>query len=260
MNQNLFGYPRGSDDELTGGVFRTGGDLFAQSQVETGEFVSGAGGTTNADNVNLPGFPVPAAFNATTALPVELFTDIKETTSPYTVNFGQTSGSGDSLFSAGELEAILRPLDSDSLDLPNRLSALVAAGAPVTTHSFEVSVPASPLSIMERLLGGIPTATPLPTKNMIALSLTPRDALLGKKLDINRPLGNGMDEDGDGVIDNNPSAMTQNSSQFNGPELNLDNDGTNPPTMPQVGDDFACLLYTSPSPRDQRGSRMPSSA
>ena len=23
---------------------------------------------------------------------------------------------------------------------------------------------------------------------------------------------------------------------------------------------FACLLYTSPSPRDQRGSRMPSSA
>ena len=27
------------------------------------------------------------------------------------------------------------------------------------------------------------------------------------------------------------------------------------PTIPQV-----CLLYTSPSPRDQRGSRMPSSA
>ena len=24
--------------------------------------------------------------------------------------------------------------------------------------------------------------------------------------------------------------------------------------------DFICLLYTSPSPRDQRGSRMPSSA
>ena len=24
--------------------------------------------------------------------------------------------------------------------------------------------------------------------------------------------------------------------------------------------DYSCLLYTSPSPRDQRGSRMPSSA
>ena len=27
-----------------------------------------------------------------------------------------------------------------------------------------------------------------------------------------------------------------------------------------VSDPSACLLYTSPSPRDQRGSRMPSSA
>ena len=31
---------------------------------------------------------------------------------------------------------------------------------------------------------------------------------------------------------------------------------------PYLGDDkyITCLLYTSPSPRDQRGSRMPSSA
>ena len=28
----------------------------------------------------------------------------------------------------------------------------------------------------------------------------------------------------------------------------------------QLVDEFSCLLYTSPSPRDQRGSRMPSSA
>ena len=27
-----------------------------------------------------------------------------------------------------------------------------------------------------------------------------------------------------------------------------------------VAQDYSCLLYTSPSPRDQRGSRMPSSA
>ena len=33
------------------------------------------------------------------------------------------------------------------------------------------------------------------------------------------------------------------------------------PLIPQEVDDLgACLLYTSPSPRDQRGSRMPSSA
>ena len=29
---------------------------------------------------------------------------------------------------------------------------------------------------------------------------------------------------------------------------------------PTKGNTFICLLYTSPSPRDQRGSRMPSSA
>ena len=29
---------------------------------------------------------------------------------------------------------------------------------------------------------------------------------------------------------------------------------------PKFGDASGCLLYTSPSPRDQRGSRMPSSA
>ena len=29
---------------------------------------------------------------------------------------------------------------------------------------------------------------------------------------------------------------------------------------PDLADAYACLLYTSPSPRDQRGSRMPSSA
>ena len=34
--------------------------------------------------------------------------------------------------------------------------------------------------------------------------------------------------------------------------------GLNPRPVVAVGTD--CLLYTSPSPRDQRGSRMPSSA
>ena len=32
------------------------------------------------------------------------------------------------------------------------------------------------------------------------------------------------------------------------------------PTEVRIGDNNVCLLYTSPSPRDQRGSRMPSSA
>ena len=31
-------------------------------------------------------------------------------------------------------------------------------------------------------------------------------------------------------------------------------------SLQRLGLDYVCLLYTSPSPRDQRGSRMPSSA
>ena len=30
--------------------------------------------------------------------------------------------------------------------------------------------------------------------------------------------------------------------------------------LEEISNDLSCLLYTSPSPRDQRGSRMPSSA
>ena len=33
-----------------------------------------------------------------------------------------------------------------------------------------------------------------------------------------------------------------------------------PPPLYDLDNDKSCLLYTSPSPRDQRGSRMPSSA
>ena len=32
------------------------------------------------------------------------------------------------------------------------------------------------------------------------------------------------------------------------------------PISKMIAEDYLCLLYTSPSPRDQRGTRMPSSA
>ena len=42
----------------------------------------------------------------------------------------------------------------------------------------------------------------------------------------------------------------------------LDNHGSRPEIIAAMenGTGWSCLLYTSPSPRDQRGSRMPSSA
>ena len=47
-----------------------------------------------------------------------------------------------------------------------------------------------------------------------------------------------------------PAGITGGSITLNGEVVTISN----------VGDSFTCLLYTSPSPRDQRGSRMPSSA
>ena len=40
----------------------------------------------------------------------------------------------------------------------------------------------------------------------------------------------------------------------------LDEERCDEETATRQLEDLACLLYTSPSPRDQRGSRMPSSA
>ena len=45
-----------------------------------------------------------------------------------------------------------------------------------------------------------------------------------------------------------------------GPEDEARQEKPNPYTIPSFGNPRSCLLYTSPSPRDQRGSRMPSSA
>ena len=53
------------------------------------------------------------------------------------------------------------------------------------------------------------------------------------------------------IEDNDPVLFLEPKRLYNGP---FDGD----PHKPAVS--WACLLYTSPSPRDQRGSRMPSSA
>ena len=59
-----------------------------------------------------------------------------------------------------------------------------------------------------------------------------------------------------GFIDKNGKRITHKPDPKN-PAVKLEN---KPFTATEKASYTPCLLYTSPSPRDQRGSRMPSSA
>ena len=54
--------------------------------------------------------------------------------------------------------------------------------------------------------------------------------------------------------------VTPDSFSDGGDYTNIDIAVNHAKEMIELGADMICLLYTSPSPRDQRGSRMPSSA
>jgi len=86
----------------------------------------------------------------------------------YLSDFTLGGGVGDSHFKAHELEGMLREGDVDSALIRGRLDFSGDTVDSLTTHSFEIAIPATTLSIMELL----------------------RDIL-----------GNGVDNDLDGVID-----------------------------------------------------------
>ncbi len=132
----------------------------------------------------------------------------------------------DTPYTVAEIERLLRVYDNDSSGLPDRLRQLVnAGGGPplavlrnmVTTDSFDLPVPASVPT--REILGG--AATVMMSSNVIDLlrekltqgglpaasipaeipKMLPPEVIAGRKLDLNRPLGNGRDDDGDGVVD-----------------------------------------------------------
>ena len=144
---------------------------------------------------------------------------------PYEFNLEKPSAA-DAPFAAVELERVLRATDLDAATLYSRLYSLVStlrtnanARRMVTTHSFDVPVPGVlatddaltpsppnpalplPRSILELLVerlrrNGI---TASPAQNVAVSTLLSRDLLMGLRLDINRPLGNGRDDAVSGV-------------------------------------------------------------
>tara|TARA_R110002073_G_scaffold41466_8_gene117085 strand:- start:7770 stop:13124 length:5355 start_codon:yes stop_codon:yes gene_type:complete len=133
--------------------------------------------------------------------------------------------SGDLMLTADELEAILRANEFDIEMLPARLRSVVGpllAANPglaraLTTHSKSDDTP-PPVSftnatagdsIYESLLSLFPsTLTEVEVNRLVAPELR-----LGRKIDVNRPLGNGVDDNGNNVIDE-PAEVVAETEAF----------------------------------------------
>ena len=174
------------------------------------------------------------------------------TDSPYEFNLNNPSGA-DAPFTVAELEKVLRYRDFDASTLQSRLTDLnnldflkdppvgpvlgPVNRRAVTTDSYDIPVPGvvspdgwtgtPPQTLVEILaarLGG--------TANLnaeIAKMLSP-DLMMGLRMDINRPLGNGRDDNGNGVVDEAYGVADPNN-ESSGPEYALN--GANP-TIPAM--------------------------
>lgn len=134
----------------------------------------------------------------------------------------------DNPFTVADLESILRKNDRDILSLSSRLASLVTvlhndAGArrSVTTHSFDLPVPGvvelpdflgtGYTSIIEMLAHELNNSGVSPNVEIPKL-LSP-ELLSGLRMDINRPFGNGRDDNGNLIVDEHPGVLLPPSSQ-----------------------------------------------
>jgi hypothetical protein len=118
----------------------------------------------------------------------------------------------DTPFTVNELEAVLRPYDMDASTLPGRLTQLATDlknhRHEVTTESWSLPCPAIVMppelrpsldkasSFRDLLRAKVPTMNADTMRQLVGPEL-----LSGLKLNLNRPFGNGMDNNGNGVID-----------------------------------------------------------
>ncbi len=170
------------------------------------------------------------------------------TNNPYEMSFNANAVRGvpaasNNPFSASEMERLLRPYDRDATSLPIRLEAVTYDAAPTfnrsmllptydkhnnksfTTDSFDLPCPN--VLLPKTLLGtggnaltqarhvtdllrarGVPTS--------VWGDLLPADLLVGLKMNINRPFGNGQDDNSNGVIDESEPAESTEKVTLSG--------------------------------------------
>lgn len=166
---------------------------------------------------------------------------------PYALNLSRRRGRGmqsnpttpttnDNPFTPAELEAALRLYDVDTALLPTRLKTLVNPGGSnpndysrmITTDSNDLPSPGvlptrDIANQLKTQLGAIPMSQRLVELLRFRLTqggasnielqianMLPSEVIAGQRFDLNRPFGNGQDDDGNGVVDEPTQA------EFNG--------------------------------------------
>ncbi len=175
--------------------------------------------------------------------------------SPYEMSFAPSPfrDLNDNPFEALEIEKVLRPSDVDSNLLPARLWEIPGADDNVrrmfwaanrdlvTTDSFEV--PTTYDGLIARAIARFGLSN-LALKQLIAERSLAPEMLKGLKFDVNRPFGNGYDDNGDGVVDDFDEASSEFNSDQGGIPMDLNNDGiANNPEDALAKEDFARQLY-----------------
>lgn len=126
----------------------------------------------------------------------------------------------DEPFSPAELEVALRPFDANTKDLPQHLKLLIPEVARVrhliTTESWDVPAPSLAGSKRWRNGGGglinhIAQRFSVTNPQEWRLLFSP-DVAAGLRLDINRPLGDGLDNNGNRVVDDPAEAIAANDA------------------------------------------------
>lgn len=128
---------------------------------------------------------------------------------PYEINVSQNGPKGqyattaaDQPFSIGELERVLRANDLDSVALPRRLWELspglrndTSLRKSVTTDSYDF--PVAPPVVPTRIL--LDDLASVPPDDLV--NIVPSELLKGSRMDINRPFGDGADNNNNDVFD-----------------------------------------------------------
>ncbi len=231
----LFGYP---DAEFGGPIPGTVDRHFGSAMDIHGRFVVGYPKIFDIADGTFP-IGLPVANVGFSSLENEIVD------SPYEMAFADNDSTGSGIgrfdrpYTASELEAVFRIHDPDSQLLPRRLLELglqtSSAKNSVTTHSFEVpttfdSLPEKLFAILDSTTGGAGIGIPSGTRDRDERirnhlrTMLPPEVFRGLPMDVNRPFGDGIDNNGNGVIDEmgESDVLTHpNGAQF---EFDHDND------------------------------------